>query len=264
MKHSCVFIVLVFICFQAIAGGPWAEGKKKGYVEASSLFTIGSTVTDHTHQIYAEIGVLEKLSLKTIIPFKYISTPEDLGPDFIQGSLFGISNVLLGAKYEVFKKKAVMSVGLDVSFQTIKENDQLGMRSGFKKFTFIPIYSIGFGMEKFYTYAEIKPGFSTNGFGHEFGLVYELGGKVDENIWLGLYSELKVVYDNGSFNDTDVSTYQSLGSFIDGSDFFTVGGKFSAILVAGFGVNAAVFYGTSVSGSGGGAASVKVGLFYDW
>ncbi|MEZ5008224.1 MAG: hypothetical protein R2728_05900 [Chitinophagales bacterium] len=248
------------------AGGPWAEGKGKGYVETSALFAVATTTKDHTYQLYAEVGLLEKLTFKAIIPLKYISTPNDLDPNrFEQGTLFGISNVTLGLKYEVFKKKAVMSVGFDTELKTLNSDAALGLRTGYQKYTFRPIYSVGYGVEKLYTYGEIKPGFSTNGFGHDINVIAEIGGKVDENIWIAGYFEIRGVFKNGDFNTLDAETFLNTGFYRDRQNFFTAGAKIAATLVKGFGINGAVFYGTNVTQSnGGGLISVKAGIYYDW
>jgi hypothetical protein len=268
LYFKCLFLLWALFFMQTVvfAGGPWAEGKGKGYVEASSLFAVATTTMDHTYQIYAEVGVTEKFTLKTILPFKYISTPDDIDMmQFEPGKLFGVSNFVLGGKYEVYKKKVVMSAGLDVEMKTVKSNDALGLRTGYEKFTIRPIYSVGFGMEKVYTYSEFRPGFSTNGYGHDINLIAEVGGKVDENVWIAGYLEYKGVFKNGNFNDTDEIAYSATGYFRDEQNFFTAGVKLAAYLHKGFGLNGAVFYGRGVTTAGGGSSiAVKAGVFYDW
>ncbi|MEZ5003807.1 MAG: hypothetical protein R2730_12315 [Chitinophagales bacterium] len=261
-----LLIVLMTGFLSAKAGGPWAEGQGKGYVETSALFAVATNTKDHTYQLYAEIGWLEKLTFKAIVPLKNISTPDDLDPQmFEQGSLLGIGNITLGLKYEVMKKKAVMSVGFDTELKTLRSNNALGLRTGYQKYTFRPIYSVGFGIEKLYTYGELKPGFSTNGFGHDVNIVAEVGGKVDENIWLAGYFEMKGVFKNGDFNNNDPVVFASTGFYRDRQNFFTAGIKIAATLVKGFGMNGAVFYGTNVTQSeGGGSIAVKAGIYYDW
>lgn len=249
-----------------MAGGPWAEGKGKGYAELSALFNITKDNKDHIYQLYSEVGVTDKLTAKLILPFRLLSSPSSFDPNVVTiGQVFGISNPTIGLKYEFFKEKVVLSAGMDVEFGLIKTFDEGGLRTGFERYTFKPVFAVGWGIEKLYTYAEVIPGFSTNGFGHEMGFVAELGGKIDEQIWLAAYFQIRGVFKNGDYNLTDGPTYMLTGYFRDRQNFYSVGVKFSAILFKGFGLNLGGFYGSSVSQTGGtGLFSFKAGLFYDW
>lgn len=264
--RTFLLIILVLTTTNIFAGGPWAEGKGKGYVETSALFAVATTTQDHTYQIYAEVGVTEKFTLKLIVPFKYISSPNDIDVTrFEKGKLFGIGNMVIGGKYEFYKKKFLMSAGLDLELGIIKKDDELGLRTGYEKYTIRPVYSIGYGIEKLYTYGEIKPGFSTNGFGHDINLIAEVGGKVDDNVWLAGYFEFKGVFKNGDFNDNELPSYSATGFYRDQQNFLTIGVKLAAYLYNGFGLNGAAFYGKGVTTAGGGSSiAVKAGIFYDW
>jgi hypothetical protein len=249
------------------AGGPWAEGKGRGYVETSALFNLLNENLDHTYQVYAEAGLLEKLTLKLVVPLKYVGSPDNLDvSQFEKGKLFGISNINVGLKYEFFKKAAVLSAGMDAEMRTVNAYDEFGLRTGYEKFTFRPVFAAGWGTEMVYAYGELKPGFSTNGFGHELGFVTEVGGKVDENVWLAFYFEIRGVFRNGDFNDRDAAAYAATGFFRDQQNYFTTGVKFAADLHKGFGINFGAFYGSGVNQpeSSGGILALKAGLFYDW
>lgn len=267
LKYITLILIIGLSTWKSThAGGPWAEGKGKGFVELSFLSPIRSSAQDLTFQLYSEIGVTEKITLKAVLPFKSVGSPDNINTmKFDKGNLFGISNIVIGAKYQILKKKVVLSAGFDAELKTVKSNDELGLRTGFEKYTFRPIVSVGFGMDKFYTYAELKPGFSTSNHGHELNAVAELGGEVSKDIWLAAYFEYRGVIKEGSFNSFDPEAYANTGFFRDGLRFFTAGAKFSAKLYKDFGVSLGMFYGTSVSQSGaGGLFSLKGGFFYDW
>ena len=265
LRYS-ILTCLILIPTLLSAGGPWAEGKGKGFVETGALFNIGTENLDHTYQIYSEFGLIEKLTFKFVLPLKNISSPENIDVSQVQkGQLFGVGNVILGLKYEFFKKKIVLSAGLDTELRTISAFDDFGLRTGYEKYTFRPNFSVGWGIDNVYAYGEIRPGFSTNSYGHDINFVSEIGGKVDENVWLAAYFEIKGVFNNGNFNDNDAEAYQLTGYFQDRQNFYSLGVKFSAILYQGFGLNAGLFYGKGVNQpDGGGAVAIKVGLFYDW
>jgi hypothetical protein len=209
---------------------------------------------------------MEKLTLKVVLPMKYVGSPDNLDATmFRKGKVFGMGNAILGLKYEFFKKKVVLSAGLETELRTVSALDEFGLRTGFEKFTFRPVFSTGWGTDKVYAYGELKPGFSTNHFGHDINFVSEIGGRVDEKVWLAAYFEIKGVFKNGSFNDSDAPAYAATGYYRDQQNYLSFGAKFAAYLHKGFGLNTGIFYGRGVNQpDGGGSASVKVGLFYDW
>ena len=267
------FFFSYLICFPILlrAGGPWSEGQWKGFAEVSSLFSIATTTTDNTYQLYSELGLSDEFTVKFIFPLKQIKSPSDMEENtgIPQGSLFGPGNIVFGMKYKVYEDLFLLSLGADLEFPGAKRKDDVGLRSGFDKYSLRPIVSIGKGFDKSYAHAEFKPAFNTNNYSHEMGVVAEVGGQLEEILWLAGYIEYRGTIGNRGFNETDEEAYSFTGFFRDQQRFLTLGLKISVDITQGFGISGGAFYGIGFQNgtnapNGGSVVSAKAGLYYNW
>ncbi len=271
MMRRLTLYILLFVPAVLNAGGPWSEGQWKGFTEVSALFSIATTTTDNTYQVYSELGLTDNLTMKFILPLKQIKSPSNLDPTLgvPKSSLFGPGNIVLGAKYKVYDDLFLLSLGADVEFPGVKRTDVAGLRTGYDKYSFRPVVSIGKGFNNSYAYAELKPGFNTNNYSHEMGAVAEFGGKVEDILWLAGYMEYRGTFGDRGFNETDEDAYISTGFFRDQQRFLTLGLKVSVEVTDEFGISGGAFYGVSLNNgvtasTGGSVVSAKVGLYYNW
>ncbi len=266
-------ITLLLFSLNTFAGGPWAEGKFKGYAEISGSFTLLTTTRDNTYQTYLEFGLTDKITFKGILPFKYVKSQEDIddfsGDLLSSTSLWGIGNILVGLKYQLPIEKIPFSIGFDTELGTLKTENNQGLRTAYNTYTFIPNISLGMGWDNKYAFVELRPGFRINNFSHYISIVGEFGGKLKDMIWVSLYAELRNSFKNGSFNDIedlslgDDSPFNLTGFYRDRQGWFNFGPKLAIELKKGFGINAAALYSLGMA-NGGEAVSVKAGVYYDW
>ncbi len=246
------------------AGGPWVSPKLGGYFEVGGSFTSASTVTDNTYQLYSEFGITKRLSFKGVIPFKQISSPEDVeetsnnAVEF--GKLTGLNNIILGLRYQLSQRLPI-AVGFDFSLNTFRIKANQGLRTGYESFTLRPVFAIGGSTNTSYYYAQFMPGFSTNNYSADFTFVLEYGGKISPKSYLALYFQGRIPFSNGNFNDTDASAFEFTGFYIDRQNYYVVGPKLSIGLGKNWGISSALFL---VIGrpQDGNVISTKIGLYY--
>ena len=263
LKYTYTSIGLFFMPFLVLAGGPWASPELGGYFEFGGTFTL-STLTDNTYQLYSEFGLSKQLSAKAVLPFRQISSPNDIksiSNETVEfGRLNGIGNITLGLKYQV-PASIPLSIGLDLSLNTLLENRNLGLRTGYDAYTIRPIFSTGNSSAKNYYYIEIMPGFTTNNYSSDLTLNLEYGGEFAENIYLSLYGQARLAFEDGNFNDADAEAFKLTGFYVDRQRYYIVGPKFAIGLASKWGLSLAFFY---INGANqmGTVYSAKLGLYY--
>ena len=133
MKKTLIILLLKIglvssLCISmSYAGGPWAAGKKKGYMQLSyshlsyrKLFNLGEEKTplkrrvlDQTLQLYMEAGISNRWTATASFPWKTLSTSQDTlaASAFTQtlpsGKMVGLGNPSLSGKYTFVQKKVV-------------------------------------------------------------------------------------------------------------------------------------------------------------
>lgn len=262
-----IYLLVLLSCLHLgalMAGGPWASPRLGGYFELGSTFTL-ATVTDNTHQLYSEFGLSKRISLKAILPFRQVSTPKDItdisNNTIKEGELSGIGNIIIGLKYQLLVDLPV-SIGLDLSLNTLDKKEEVGLRTGYEGYTIRPILAIGNSKGADYYFAEIQPGFTTNNYSGDLTLVGEYGSKIAEKIYLALYTQARLAFSNGTFNASDAASFQKVGFYIDRQQYVTIGPKAAIVMSDKWGISLALFY-TRGRAQAGSVYSTKLGLYYN-
>ena len=264
------------------AGGPWTPGKKHGFFQLQTTFPIGAYnklyindgstlklnrgVTDVSIQVYLEYGLGEKISVVTALPYKFVSTNNDLNPDsglplLPQGSLSGFGNYELALKYKFLDKSFVSAISIKAEFNTIKQNLDKGLATGFDASGYSLYWHIGKGFgSRFYSFFETGYTVRTNDYSNDLRFFLEAGYKPVNNLWLALVLDLKKSMGNGNYNDANL---RQTGLYTNDQEFFAWGQKASYELKSkiGFSVSSfGAFSGNYVAHS----VTLNIGIYKKW
>ena len=200
MTRSITLILMfVVMCQAAFAGGPWPKKKNSGYAQLgftyvgyNSFFNhegkivpLRRNVIDFTSQLYLDYGITDKLTLTANLPFKYVTSSENISNsdttyfrDTVpNGNLFGLNNVMLGLKYNIIKKRVLFSVGFNSEANVAKYDSLTTLRTGPGAWVFHPYVSVGttFYKHKFYTFLDAGYRARLNNYSDEIDFNFELG-----------------------------------------------------------------------------------------
>ena len=211
MKYRILFLIMLLGWTEAQAGGPWTKKKGEGYAQFAFYLIppinrlsispyrtqfLNRAVFDATAELYAEYGVLDKLTLSATLPLKIVSTgnkviPTDsamlvggsLGPSsevLDAGLLVDLGNITFGGKYNFFSKKISLAAHFLLSAPTAIQayNPRTALRSAYPCWGFQPSLSIGYNDNKIYTYFEAGMNFRTHDYSHQIVANFEFGWKV--------------------------------------------------------------------------------------
>ncbi len=285
MKFLSV-VILILVSFQAKAGGPWVLGKKKGYFQLQTTLPIGMYnrlfhrqgkskdiylhrgVIDTHYQAYLEYGLSDKLTLITTLPFKYVSTADDLNDaskvDFSEplesGSLFAMANATIGLKYELFNKKWVGAVSTKLEMNTSTVDESTGLATGYDANALSAFFHLGRGFNAS-TYGFIEIGGTTRGndFSDEYQVIVEYGQKLGE-IWSAVVLDYKRSLRNGNRLTPNLD---QTGLYPNNQEYFAWGFKFAKDLNEKTGINVSSF-GAFSGHNVAHLASVNIGLYKKW
>lgn len=291
-------IVLVLILLLGIselyAGGPWAKKKGAGYVQlgfyvippTNFLFNdnidtrlLNRVVLDGTAQIYGEYGIIDKLTLSTSLPFKLVMAGERAAstdsiavqaPSTVleSGTLFGLGNYELGAKYNFFNKNgflisAIMnfSAPTGVPLKNTKVQNT-GLRTAHPTWGFQPGISVGYGTDKLYTYLDVAANLRTHGYSHEIMANFEFGYKIWK-LYLAIALQARFALTQGLDIPEQSSLNQDIhtGMYINNQNYLAWIAKVIIPFNDNFGANlsfAGAFLGNNVQQS----PSIGVGIYY--
>ena len=118
MKKIYLLVVLASLCIQSQAGGPWASGKNKGYMQlgytsiayqnvfnaTGGIDSFASQVNDRTLQFYGEYGLNERLDVRVILPFAMQNMDSKGDSNISNGSLSALGNITIGLNYALKTK----------------------------------------------------------------------------------------------------------------------------------------------------------------
>lgn len=207
------------------AGGPWPLKKNSGYAQLGFTYVgyskffndegkvtdLRRPVTDFTTQLYLNYGLTDKLTMTANLPFKYVSTGDKITSadstyfqDTIQsGGLFGLSNVMLGLKYNIINKKVLFSVGLNAEANVAKYDSLTTLRTGPSTWVFHPYVSVGssFFNGKLYTLLDAGYRVRLNNYSHEADFNYELGYSWNQKTYFILNVAGRFSVQNGSYDN---------------------------------------------------------------
>ena len=253
-------ILLLTLPFLSSAGGPWLSKKKSGFLQLQSTFPGGSysklflengeslslnkDILDYTFQLYLEYGITDKLNLVTTLPYKYISVKNadnnlsgnNLLPN---GNLNGLSNYKFALKYRLSNKKLKAALSLQSSFNTITQDFEKGLITGYASNS-VGLYS-HFGKsfsKKLYAFLEGGFNISGNNFSNFYEIHYELGYQLKPSFWTVLTFDIRESLRNGSFKKDNL---RQTGFYTNDQEYFAYGLKMSYELKSKIGFTAATF-----------------------
>ena len=295
---TLVFLVLT-MAQTASAGGPWPLKKNSGYAQLGFTYVgyskffnhegkvtdLRRPVTDFTSQLYLDYGLTDKLTLTANLPFKYVSSADKISsPDSLYfqdtlqaGDLFGLSNVMLGLKYNIINKKVLFSAGLNVEANVAKYDSLTTLRTGPSAWVFHPYVSVGTSFGKFYTFLDAGYRLRLNNYSDEVDLKFEFGYSWNQKTYFilnvsGRLSMQEGSYDNNVTPVVNPSDSTSVSLHPNGRDLHTslypnnqqyigYGLKFIQ-KIKKVHINAAVYFG--MGNMVAAAPSYNLGVAYEW
>ena len=260
MKQKLFLLVVFSFSISVFAGGPWTPEKKHGFFQLQTTFPLGpynrlfvndgSTlelnrgVTDIQIQAFLEYGLGEKFSLVTALPYKFVSTNNELNPNsglplLPQGSLSGLGNYELALKYKFFDKSFVSAVSIKAEFNTGLQDLEKGLATGFDASGYALYWHIGksFG-PRFYSFFETGYTLRTNNFSDYYRFFLEAGYQPVNNFWTALVFDLKKSLENGNYDDLNL---RQTGLYANNQEFFAFGLKASYEFKNKIGLSASAF-----------------------
>lgn len=287
MKPFIFIFLLVFCTALGLqAGGPWPAGKNKGYFQLGAslnkydrLIVPSSSplynkrllryVVDNTVQIYGEYGVTEKFTLVTAIPLKLLSTgsaPLPNGDAFPAanllpaGSLTGLGNIMLTAKYTFYNKGLVFAGQLQAEAPTFSRKESIGLRTGYDTWVACPGISVGASTKKLYGFADVGYALRTGDYSNELRYNAEIGGRFIKKTWLALAFNNKKSFKNVERNEGNVA---QTAMYVNNQSYNAFGLKIAYAFTDNIGINLSAF------GAFGGenvaaAPTFNAGVYYKW
>lgn len=189
-KCSLPFLLLLAWSY-SYAGGPWNFSDGGGYAQLGASFIsydhmyngndqgnpyqLTRMVNDLTLQGYLEYGISNQLNLTAIVPFKIVSTGEEVLPSNGQlpvtdtlpaKSLAGIGNISAGLRYQFLAEPFALAARFTADANSISSNEEAGLATGYDCWTFKPAVDIGFSGKRWYGFTEIGLGLRTNNYPH--------------------------------------------------------------------------------------------------
>jgi len=277
--------ILLFFCFllagsTLYAGGPWAPGKFHGFGQLSYTFirynellafqgenpVLRRYARDFTVQAYAEVGITDKITLTAALPFKILSTEDEIIPTTYlpdtlpAGRLNGFSNIALAGKYTFTQDKVAVSAQVRVETRNFRVDYSTGLRTGYENWTFIPTIAVGKGWNKGYLFTDSGVAIRTHNYSHEVRALVEGGYQPVKDLWFSLNVDLRHVIVNRDFDDGSV---EHTALYINNAEYNAWGVKASYQFANKIGLNFG-FYGALGGARAAAFPSINSGLFYTW
>ena len=256
-----VLIGAILLCFSfsSFAQGPWTQKKGEGYIQFQTILPAyqyesllnGRFINDRQgvnrktfnsdFSLYFEYGLGKKLDVIASLPFKYIGTGDltdeqhfdDLLPE---GNLFGLSNPRLAIRYGLVEKKVKVAVSLQTSWNTISQDLDKGLATGFDANSFGAMVHIGRAKEKHYGFLSIGYHKYTNDFSDVLEINLEHGWKLGQKWNVALALNARHSLDNGSYQNENL---EQTGFYPNNQEWAAISAKASYDLSNGFGLNLA-------------------------
>ena len=236
-----------------MAGGPWVKKKGESYFQigggiipsTNELFYKGNQylfinrkVTDLSFGFYNEYGITNKLTIITDIPFKFVTSNNNIDttlflPVLKSGNLSGFGNISITPKYELLNGSIKLSGGIKFSLPTGKFDNSTGLKTAYQTYGIMPIVDIGFSKNKLYAFIETGYNYRTS-LADDLKFEFEMGYKVYKNIYA-------IINFNSKFSTFKPSTITTpndqTGLYADGQEYSALTLKVSTPIKNNFGIN---------------------------
>lgn len=257
-----------------MAGGPWAQGKEHGFAQVGFSSTIYKNIFDKngekqnalakfqdlTFQFYSELGVSKKVTLKIIVPYKFLSASNGSN----QQRLVDFGNMSAGASFLLIDKKFKAAVRIEISSPGIDDKNipsYYNLKTGYTDWEISPIISIGSSSEKFYWYSDIGAGFTTNSV---FKLNAEAGYSVLPSLKAAAVVDARIPFQRGNTAPEQSPEIISTSFLYDPfQQYIGIGGKLIYTYKEKCGISGSAF-GALLAKRIAEAPAFNVGIFYKW
>lgn len=278
MLNKIVFYTLIgcAITNSCRAGGPWAQGKGNGFVQLGfssinykNVFDTDGKgrdafgrFQDVTFQLYSELGLTKRLTLKLIAPYKYLSG-ESSNLSYSKQSLQGAGNIVLGASYLFVDKKIKIAARLEIASRGKKDDNNpsfYNLKTGYTDAEVSPYISIGASSNKYYWYSDIGAGLTKNSV---FKLYGEAGYSIFKKLKAAIVVDARIPFQTD--NTIAMQPAQTPTSFLYDpfQQYIGVGLKLIYTYKEKYGITASAFGAVSAKRIAE-APAYNVGLFYKW
>lgn len=274
--------LIIILPYSAFAQSPWVKKKNEGYAQLSyssisnyqSIYTKSNNSTtllervmdDRTIQVYSEYGITDKWTLTLNAPLKLVQsgalTSNTANPITSSGSLTGLGNIDLAARYQLGTKWVYSAAQLKVSSFANGYDESTGLSTGIPAWSIEPMLSVGQGGNFYYGYLYAGVGFRTHDYSHYTRFGIEAGIDIKKRLWLILFMDAVVSFYNGSVTERPGNL--QTGLYLNNQEYIAFGPKIIVEVVKDqFGV-------TGSAGGAVGANNVPVqlsttfGLYYKW
>ena len=269
---ASLFIFTFLTAHNSFAGGPWAIGKDKGFVQFGATFlnyskayngsgsnnSIGTEITDNTFQLYTEYGLSDRFTLKSSLPFKSLENSTG------SVTLSGLGNWVVGGKYLLVNKKVKLSFGSDFSLPTVSVKDNNGLRTGYEALGVTPYLSVGGGKQNLYAFVETGVNFNTSGYSTNFMTTAEVGFAPINGLWVAAFTDVRQSFEDGDFQETDAPEYAISNLYVNDQSYVVSGVKLAYEYKNKFGINASRVFSISSAENVAGALPFNVGVYAKW
>ena len=255
-----VCMIMFSVSLSSYAQGPWTQQKGEGYIQFQSILPAyqyksllnGRFINDRQgvnrktfnsdFSFYFEYGLGEKLDVIASLPFKYIKTgdltDEQHFDDLLsEGDLFGLSNPRLALRYGLIEKKVKVAVSLQTSWNTISQDLDKGLATGFDASSFGAMIHIGRSKENQYGFLSIGYHIYTNDFSDVLEINLEHGWKLRQKWNLALALNARHSIENGSYRNLNL---EQTGFYPNNTEWAAISAKVAYDLTNGYGVNLAL------------------------
>ena len=213
-------ILLLLIMKIGFAQGPWIREKNSAYIQLGGtslqydkqqkknmLIDLESNVSDITAQLYVEYGLVKKLEVLIVVPYKIIS--ENVKFVNIKNNISGLGNVTLGLKYNIFDKNWKISSGLHYIANSIQKSNTSGLTTGFNAATIFPFVTLGSSSDKWYYFGNFGYGYMNNNYSDFIRIGAEVGYRVVEKGHIMLVLDNRIIVAKEEAFNTDPNQWTS-------------------------------------------------------
>jgi len=279
MLYKFFFYAIIYsaITNSCRAGGPWAQGKGHGFAQDGFSSTVYKNVFDtdgngqdafgkfydFTFQSYSELGLSDKITLKIISPYKYLSGESSILP-YSKQRLQGAGNITLGASYLWVDKKIKIATRLEIASRGKNDKNSpslYNLKTGYTEFEVSPFLSIGASTYKCYWYADIGTGLTKNSVFKFYG---EAGYSVFKKLKAAAVMDARIPFKTDNSNSqAPVGIISSSFLYDPLQQYIGTGLKLIYTYKEKYGISASVF-GAFLARRVSKAPALNVGLFYKW
>jgi hypothetical protein len=239
-RFTLLFLLSLLVSAPVWAGGPWVRPVRKGFAQLgfSGLYynavfnpmggqrNVFRNNRDLTVQLYVEYGFAKNWEVRAVVPFKSLQTGPSENPALNPvpaGTLTGLGNLGLGLKRALIDGDVKLSLGVDALANTFRNDDRLGLRTGFEGWTVLPYLSLGSGTKRAYYYLEAGYGLMTQEYSNFVKVNGELGYRFGSRFWLAGTLDFRTPQRNGRFTNTE--PYLLTAAYLNDQQFLGTGLK---------------------------------------